>query len=184
LNLEGRIITEQDRSIYALLRKDRLLELIRQFVVFDNGEKKIARYQQYFAVKKTLSRVKEYDENDIRRGGVIWHTQGSGKSLTMVMLAKALALDKEIINPRIVLVTDRIDLDDQIYNTFQSCDMLPEQAKTGEHLINLLEKEKRSIITTVIDKFDTAVNKRSYQNDSKNIFVLVDESHRSQYGRS
>ncbi|MDT3740737.1 MAG: HsdR family type I site-specific deoxyribonuclease [Candidatus Kapabacteria bacterium] len=184
LQIEGRIITEQDKSIFALLRKDRLLELSRQFIVFDNGEKKIARYQQYFAVKKTLSRVKEYDEKDVRRGGVIWHTQGSGKSLTMVMLAKALALDKEIINPRIVLVTDRIDLDDQIYHTFESCDMLPEQAKTGEHLINLLEKDKRAIITTVIDKFDTAINKRSYQNNSKNIFVLVDESHRSQYGRS
>ncbi len=184
LEFDGRAITEQDKTIYALLRKDRLLELSRQFIVFDNGEKKVARYQQYFAVKKTLSRVKEYDEKDKRRGGVIWHTQGSGKSLTMVMLAKALALDKEIQNPRIVLVTDRIDLDDQIYHTFDSCDMQPEQAKTGEHLISLIEKDKRAIVTTVIDKFDAAINKRSFKNNSKNIFVLVDESHRSQYGRS
>ncbi len=184
LEYDGRAITEQDRTIYALLKKERLLELSRQFIVFDNGEKKVASYQQYFAVKKTISRVKEFDEKGTRRGGVIWHTQGSGKSLTMVMLAKALALDKEIQNPRIVLVTDRIDLDDQIYHTFESCDMQPEQAKTGEHLISLIEKDKRAIVTTVIDKFDAAINKRSFKNDSKNIFVLVDESHRSQYGRS
>jgi len=184
LEYSGRTITEQDKTIYAILRKDRLLELARQFIVFDNGEKKVARYQQYFAVKKTMSRVKEFDEKGTRRGGVIWHTQGSGKSLTMVMLAKALALDKQILNPRIILVTDRVDLDDQIYHTFESCDMLPEQAKTGEHLIGLIEKDKRAIVTTVIDKFEAAINKRSFKNDSKNIFVLVDESHRSQYGRS
>lgn len=184
LENSGRMITEQDLTIYAILRKDRLLEISRQFIVFDNGEKKVARYQQYFAIKKTIERVKTLDEKDNRRGGVIWHTQGSGKSLTMVMLAKALALDKEIANPRIVLVTDRVDLDDQIYGTFKSCGLEPVQAKSGEKLIGLIEKDQKAIITTVIDKFDAAINKRNFKNDSKNIFVLVDESHRSQYGQS
>ncbi len=184
LDSAGRCVTEQDKTICALLSKSRLIELSRQFIVFDNGEKKIARYQQYFSVKKTLIRVKEIDEKGCRRGGVIWHTQGSGKSLTMVMLAKALALDKEIINPRIVLVTDRVDLDTQICNTFNACDMQAVKAKTGENLINLIAQESRSIITTVIDKFDAAGKKRGYKNTSKNVFVLVDESHRSQYGQS
>ena len=83
-----RTITEQDKGIYSLLRPERLLDLIRNFIVYDNGVKKITRYQQYFAIKKTLARIHETDENGKRRGGLIWHTQGSGKSLTMVMLVK------------------------------------------------------------------------------------------------
>lgn len=178
---EGRMVTNQDRAIYSLLKPDRLLELSRQFVIYDCGEKKIARHQQYFAVKNTIERVSQYQEGK-RKGGVIWHTQGSGKSITMVMLAKALALCPSIPNPRIVIVTDRIDLDQQICDTFKHCGMEPEKAKTGAHLMEILDKNKKSIITSVLDKFQAGLNKRSVEVISENIFVLVDESHRSQYG--
>ena len=176
--------TAQDRAIYGLCRPERLLELIYQFIVFDAGEKKIARYQQYFCIKRTMARLKERDpETGGRRGGVIWHTQGSGKSLTMVMLAKAIALDPAIRNPRIMLVTDRVDLDDQIYGTFRACGMEPVKAESGAHLTELLAGDKTSIITTIIDKFETVAGKRNYRNTDENIFVLVDESHRSHHGR-
>lgn len=179
--LAARQPTEQDKAIYCLLRPERLLEFSRQFVIYDCGEKKIARHQQYFAVKNTIQRVCQYQE-DKRKGGVIWHTQGSGKSITMVMLAKALALSPAISNPRVVIVTDRIDLDEQIWNTFKHCGMEPEKARTGTHLMEILDRNKKSIITTVLDKFQAGLNKRSLEVTSENIFVLVDESHRSQYG--
>jgi len=181
---KGRLVTEQDRILYSLCRPERLLELSYQFIVYDAGEKKIARYKQYYAVKKSIDKIKNLDSTGKRKGGVVWHTQGSGKSITMVMLAKALALDDEISNPRVVLVTDRIDLDDQIYDTFRFCGMDPVQAKTGENLLTLLEIEKTSIITTVLDKFEAGLNKRAVRVATPNIFVLVDESHRSQYGSS
>ncbi|NIV95384.1 HsdR family type I site-specific deoxyribonuclease, partial [candidate division KSB1 bacterium] len=179
---EGRLPTEQDRMFYALCRRDRLMELTYQFIVYEAGDKKIARYNQYFAVKKIVERVHEFSHDGKRKGGVIWHTQGSGKSLTMVFLAKAIALDKKIENPRVVLVTDRVDLDQQIWKTFHHCGKEPNQARTGEHLIELLRDENAEIITTVIDKFDAIKNKVVEPIPSKNIFVLVDESHRSQYG--
>lgn len=184
LELTGRAVTEQDRAIYCLLRPERLIELTRQFIVFDAGQKKIARYQQYFAVKKTLERIRRVGADGRRSGGVIWHTQGSGKSLTMVMMAKAIALEESVADPRIVLVTDRVDLDDQIWATFHSCGKEPVKATTGRHLLELLTRRKAAIITTVIDKFETAVKASSYQNDSNDIFALVDESHRSQYGET
>lgn len=184
LEIEGRLVTEQDKTLYSLCCPERLIELTHQFIVFDNNEKKIARYQQYYAIKKTLEKVKAIGADGKRTGGVIWHTQGSGKSLTMVMMAKALALESSITDPRIVLVTDRVDLDDQIWGTFQSCGLEPEKAKTGKHLLDLLARNKASIITTVIDKFETAVKAQGYQNPSPNIFVLVDEGHRSQYGEA
>lgn len=184
LEMEERLVTEQDKTIYCLCRPERLIELIHQFIVFDAGEKKIARYQQYFAVKKTLSKVSRIGSDGRRTGGVIWHTQGSGKSLTMVMLAKAIALEENITDPRIVLVTDRVDLDDQIWGTFLSCGKEPVKARTGRHLFELLSVNKTTIITTVIDKFETLVKAQSPQNLSSNIFVLVDESHRSQYGEA
>jgi type I restriction enzyme, R subunit len=96
---DGREVTEQDRVLFALCRPDRLLDIARRFILFDLGIKKVARYQQFFAVKNILAKVKQRDPEGRRQGGVIWHTQGSGKSLTMVMLARALALDTEIVNP-------------------------------------------------------------------------------------
>ena len=116
-----RLPSPQDKAIHSLLRPERLLELIYQYIVFDNKEKKIARYQQYFAVKATLKRVTHHRGDEVRPSGFIWHTTGSGKSLTMVMLAKALVLEPSIPNAKIVLVTDRVDLDDQIYKTFHAC---------------------------------------------------------------
>jgi type I restriction enzyme, R subunit len=184
MEMEGRAVTEQDLAIYSLLRPERLIDLAREFIVFDAGQKKIARYQQYFAIKKTLERIKRAGADGRRAGGVIWHTQGSGKSLTMVMMAKAIALEESVADPRIVLVTDRIDLDDQIWSTFHSCGKEPVKATTGRHLLELLSERKAAVITTVIDKFETAVKASGYQNDSNNIFALVDESHRSQYGET
>jgi type I restriction enzyme R subunit len=128
----SRSISPQDWAIYNLLRKDRLLELVYQYIVYDNKVKKICRYQQYYAIKATIARVTKQRGDSQRQGGVIWHTTGSGKSLTMVMLAKALALEESIENPKIILVTDRVDLDDQIYGTFKACGKHAEQAESGE----------------------------------------------------
>ncbi len=182
-----REVTGQDRLLHALCRPERLIELARQFTLFDEGGtvRKIARYQQYFAIRKTMERIRVKDAEGRRRGGVIWHTQGSGKSLTMVMLAKALALEPSIPNPRIVLVTDRIDLDEQITKTFHQCGKEPQQAKTGRHLMELLEDDRVSVITTVLDKFGAAAKANdSFRNLNADLFVLVDESHRSQYGEA
>lgn len=177
-----REITPQDRAVYALCRPERLLEFMFCFVLFDAGEKKIARYQQYFCVHKMLERLRSLDAEGRRQGGVVWHTQGSGKSLTMVMLAKAIALEPGIEDHKIVLVTDRVDLDDQIYTTFHHCGHELVQATTGKHLIDLIEGHKSAIITTIIDKFEAALRKKEVQNPDRNIFVLVDEGHRTQYG--
>lgn len=177
-----RQVTAQDRTLYALCRRERLLTLVFRFVLFDAGEKKVARYQQYFCVNKILDRVRRTQRNGTRKGGVVWHTQGSGKSLTMVMLAESLALDRAIDDYKIILVTDRVDLDDQIYKTFHHCGTQPVQAKTGKHLAELLRDNKARIITTVIDKFELALGKAGVRDENPDIFVLVDESHRGQYG--
>jgi len=176
-----RLPTEQDRTLWALLRPVRLLELVYGYVVFDAGVRKIARYQQYFAVQRTVEQVTPLHEGR-RRGGVIWHTTGSGKSLTMVMLAKALALHPAIINPRVIIVTDRIDLDDQIWRTFEACAKSAEKASTGEHLVRLITEGKASVITAIINKFQTVKGKYGVSDSNPNIFVLVDESHRTNYG--
>ena len=185
--LQEQQASEQDAFLWSLCRPERLIELARQFILYDEGGavKKVARYQQYFAVKRTLDRVQQRDPEGRRKGGVIWHTQGSGKSLTMVFLGKALALEPHIENPRIVLVTDRIDLDEQIWKTFHQCGKDPQQAKTGKHLIELLQGDSANVITTVIDKFQTAAKASSkFRIGDDNIFVLVDESHRSNYGEA
>lgn len=182
LERSGREPTTQDRVLFALCWPTRLLELARRFVLYDGGEKKIARYQQYFCVKRTMDRIARAEPDGTRPGGVVWHTQGSGKSLTMVMLATAIAEDIPAANKKLVLVTDRVDLDDQIWNTFRRCGLEPERARTGKHLVELLESEKYPVITTVIDKFETAVSTRGLRLESPDIFVLVDESHRGQYG--
>jgi len=112
--------TVQDKYLYCICRHERLLDFIFNFIVFETGIKKIARYPQFFGLKKAMERVKTFNGGK-RNGGVIWHTQGSGKSLTMVMLAQAIALEPTIRNPKIVLVTDRVDLDTQITATFKKC---------------------------------------------------------------
>lgn len=185
LAADAREVTCQDRLLFSLCLPERLIEIARQFIVYDEGGavKKVARYQQYFTVRETLERVRQRDPEGRRKGGVVWHTQGSGKSLTMVMLGKALALAEDIPNPRIVLVTDRVDLDEQIWKTFHQCGKDPVQARTGKHLNELLMDDRVPVITTVLDKFGAASRGTTdFQNKDDNIFVLVDESHRSQYG--
>ncbi len=176
-----RAVTEQDRAIHSLCRPERLLDLVRRFTVFDGGIRKIARHQQFFAVQRAMERVKHIGPDGKRRGGVVWHTQGSGKSLTMVMLGRALALDKEIVNPRIIIVTDRTDLDHQIKDTFKSCELEPVGARSGSHLLSLIQA-RTPLITTIVNKFDTALKYSSRPDDDPNLFVLVDESHRSHTG--
>lgn len=171
----------QDEYLYSLCRPERLLDLVHNFILFDAGEKKIARYQQYAVLKKTMQRIRSI-EGGKRRGGVIWHTQGSGKSLTMVLLAQAIALEKSILNPKIILVTDRTDLDDQIKETFKKCGKYVEQATTGQRLVELLQSKSDAVITTVINKFEAAVKKLRQPLSSHDIFVLIDEGHRTQYG--
>jgi type I restriction enzyme R subunit len=181
LSKQSREITAQDRALYSLCRPERLLDLTYSFVVFDAGEKKVARYQQYFTVHNVLDRIRQRDEDGRRLGGVVWHTQGSGKSLTMVMLAKAIAR-LNLADYKIVLVTDRVDLDDQIYRTFTHCDMEPYQARSGKDLAKRLEGPKSRVITTVIDKFENALLKGNLRTENDNVFVMVDESHRGQFG--
>lgn len=177
-----RSITQQDKLLYGLCQPGRLIDIIRNFIVYDDGEKKIARYQQYFAVNDTIKRILKFDDTGKRKGGVIWHTQGSGKSLTMVMLAQMIASQESIKNPKILLVTDRIDLDDQISGTFKKCQKEVRQATTGAHLARLIDDNDDAIITTIINKFEAAVKQSKRPYTSADIFVLLDEGHRTQYG--
>jgi type I restriction enzyme, R subunit len=178
----SRLVTEQDNALYSLCRPERLLELAWKFTLFDGGIKKIARYQQYFVVKSTLNRIKQFNSDGSRKGGVIWHTQGSGKSLTMVMLARSLALGVDILDPRIVLVTDRDDLDKQLGNTFAACGLEAIRATSGRNLLELISEKRSAIITTLIHKFDKAYSYKKYRDESPDIFILVDEGHRTQFG--
>lgn len=184
-HIQNRTITAQDRSIISLLSINRLFELIRHYTLYDNGIKKIARYQQFFGIEKAMKRIKKDDDSDTR-SGVIWHTQGSGKSLTMVMLVKKIIAEtqksnSEIKNPRFVLVNDRINLDKQLRDNFANTQMSPTRAKTGKGLINLLKDEGETVITTVIHKFENAAKQKIKVND-ENIFILIDECHRTQSG--
>ncbi|WP_300385212.1 HsdR family type I site-specific deoxyribonuclease, partial [Clostridium sp.] len=180
--VKGRLATELDRTIVSLLNIDRVLEIIREYTLFDNNVKKIARYQQYFGIKRTLERIDTFDNTGKRNGGLIWHTQGSGKSLTMVMLARALR--RRITNAKIIIVTDRKELDSQIKRTFTQSGFKNDiiQAQTGSHLNSQLLSKESKIITTIINKFDKVFNVGS-KIDDPNIFVLVDESHRTQNGQ-
>jgi type I restriction enzyme R subunit len=182
IDSEDRLPTEQDKALYSLCRPERLIDLVYKYIVFDGPDKKIARYQQYFAVQDTLQQVTQFTTEERRKGGVIWHTTGSGKSLTMVMLSKALALNESIKNSRIIIVTDRISLDKQIYGTFSNCGKKVKKAKSGADLIELLQDKGNEIITTILDKFRSAAKKTTFKETSENVFVLIDESHRSQYG--
>ncbi len=183
-----RLPSPQDRLLYCLFRPERLLEFTYRYLLFDRDKetgksiKKVARYQQYFAIGETLARVLKAKGDQQRPGGVIWHTTGSGKSLTMVMLAKALSLEPAVKNPKVVIVTDRVDLDRQIWKTFLACRKSVERATSGRHLVQLVSQGKAEIITTIIDKFESAATDHKLRDEGNNVFVLVDESHRSQYG--
>lgn len=176
-----RMSTEQDRNIVSLFSSERVFELIRYFILFDANVKKVCRYQQFFAVREIMKTIAESDEHGNRRSGVIWHTQGSGKSLTMVMLAKTILMELKDCHPRVVIVTDRKELDAQIAATFAHTRLTPARATSGRHLVELVNSARADVITSIINKFNT-VERQEVKNPSRDIFVLVDESHRSNYG--
>lgn len=180
--ITDRMATEQDKNIISLFTPNRTMEIIRFFVLYDANVKKICRYQQYFAIREIISTINERTEDGHRQSGVIWHTQGSGKSLTMVMLAKYILMELSACNPKVVIVTDRKELDRQIAATFSHTRLNPARATSGRHLVELIGSGKADIVTTIINKFDTA-ERLDTKNMSSDIFVLVDESHRSNYGQ-
>ncbi|MGG0591519.1 type I restriction endonuclease subunit R [Priestia megaterium] len=180
--------TPQDILTVGMLTTENLLDLIRNFIVYEPVDghtvKKLARYQQFRAVNKAINRIL-YSEDKTQRGGVVWHTQGSGKSLTMVYLAVKLRRITELKNPTIVVVTDRKDLDDQITNTFRRCGFPnPQQAESVAQVRQLLQQDTGSTVMTLVQKFQEDSEKKEFKNLSieENIFVMIDESHRSQYG--
>lgn len=179
---EGREVTEQDRLLFALCRPWRLLEMARAFTLFEGGARKVARYQQYFCVKDGIERLRTVRPDGSRAGGVVWHTQGSGKSLTMVMLANAIMEEFRARDPRVVLVTDRVDLDDQLYDTFRGSGVDLEQADSGTDLRRLLLHRRSRIVTTLVHKFVRALKAREPLSEDPDVFVLVDEGHRTHTG--
>lgn len=179
-------IKEQDRALVSLLHPERLLDIIQNFIIYDNNVKKVARYKQYFAVKKCMDRIMLRDDAGTRNG-VVWHTQGSGKTITMIMLTKMLLKesikkDSTIKRPRFIMVTDRVNLDKQIRDNFINAQMSPNRAKTGKGLVELLKKDEITVITSIVNKFEAAI-KSDYCNENDNIFVFIDEGHRTQYGK-
>ena len=206
---ENSTVAERSRSneleilTDGLLNKQTLLDLIRHFTVFEKTRsedlntgivsittiKKIAAYHQYYAVNKAVeSIVKASSQTGDRKGGVIWHTQGSGKSLSMVFLAGKLVLNQSLNNPTVVMLTDRNDLDDQLFDTFAGCQQLlrqdPQQADNRDRVRQLLNTNSGGIIFTTVQKFSPADGESIYPqiSDRANIIVLADEAHRSQYG--
>ena len=183
----GRTPTGQDILLAGLLAPANLLDLVRNFVMFETIDgrrvKKLARYQQFVAVGKAVERIR-FALNPQRRGGVIHHTQGSGKSLTMVFLATKLRRLPEAENPTLVIVTDRTDLDDQITSQFKRSGFPnPTQAESGEALRRALSGGAGPTVLTTVHKFHSAVPKRSALiSSARNVFVMVDEAHRTQYG--
>jgi len=174
--------SEQSFGIYNLLRPVRLLELIRGYVFYDGGRKKVARYQQYFAIKKTMDRIGNAKTPN-ERNGLIWHTQGSGKSLTMVLLVRELT--EKFGNPRIIIVTDRRDLDKQISDTFAACNIkknVKRMASAADLLKNIKSKSV-DVLTTLVQKFDNVKDKKFVDTD-ENVFILIDEAHRTQGGEA
>ncbi len=178
--------TPQDILIYNLFEKRKFLDIVKYFVIFEVIEgktiKKLPRYQQLRAVNKIVDRLK--NEN---RGGVVWHTQGSGKSITMIYLATKLrASTSSFDNPTILVLTDRTDLDNQIRSTFNRVGFSNvNQANSISHLKTLLKDSYGKTLTSTIQKFqERAEEKKEVEvlSEKENIFVLIDEAHRSQYG--
>ncbi len=184
-------VTDQDRLIISLLRPERLLEMTRLFTLFDKKAGKIvARYQQVFGIKALVERINTFDATGSREGGVIWHTTGSGKSFTMVFLSKALVWLEELSQVRVIIVTDRVDLEDQLSRTFASGGVLTDRDKkdamatSGKRLAEQIGQGNERVIFSIINKFGSAINQKECFNDSPNIIVLVDEGHRSQNGEN
>lgn len=188
-------IPQLEVLLRGVFNKAFFLDLIRNFILFQRDGKDtykiLAGYHQFHAVNKALSStIKATQKTGDQRAGVVWHTQGSGKSLSMVFYAGKLIAASELYNPTIVVITDRNDLDDQLYTTFtNSKDILrqsPEQATNRSELRRLLNRESGGVIFTTIHKFSPADDNDSMQilTDRHNVVVIADEAHRSQYGFS
>ncbi|KWW43870.1 DEAD/DEAH box helicase [Vibrio cholerae] len=185
-------VTGQDQLLISLLSPARLLEMTRYFTLFDKKAGKIvARYQQVFGIKRLIERINTRSSTGGREGGVIWHTTGSGKSFTMVFLSKALILHESLKQCRIVVVTDRVDLETQLSKTFASGgelagkkDKEAAMATSGKRLAEQIGKGTERIIFSLIQKFNTATKMPECVNNSSDIIVLIDEGHRSQGGEN
>lgn len=182
--------TGQAQLIVGLLRPAMVLEVLRDFVLYEPQKgrlvKKLPRYQQYRAVRKALARIRSGGRPE-QRGGVIWHTQGSGKSLTAFWLATKLRRDPAFGNATILVVTDRRQLNRQIRDTFDRCGFpAPEMAESGKHLARLLTSGRGRTVMTTIQKFEDAVPEEERTtttlDPSDEVVVMVDEAHRTQYG--
>ncbi|MFN7504055.1 MAG: type I restriction endonuclease subunit R, partial [Limnobacter sp.] len=185
-------VTGQDQLLISLLSPARLLEMTRYFTLFDKKAGKIvARYQQVFGIKRLIERINTRNHTGGREGGVIWHTTGSGKSFTMVFLSKALILHESLKQCRIVVVTDRVDLETQLSKTFASGgelagkkDKEAAMATSGKRLAEQIGKGTERIVFSLIQKFNTATKMPECVNHSADIVVLIDEGHRSQGGEN
>ena len=184
----GTIANPLDRALVHLCSKARLLEIVHDFLVYDAGTKKVCRPNQYFGVKAAQARVRE------RRGGIIWHTQGSGKSLVMVWLAKWIR--EHVADPRVLIITDRTELDEQIEKIFLGVDEEIARTKSGRDLIAHLNSPKPWLICSLIHKFgaheegdidryieDVRRNLPTGFAPKGELFVYVDECHRTQSGK-
>ncbi len=185
-------VTGQDQLLISLLSPTRLLDMTRYFTLFDKKAGKIvARYQQVFGIKRLIEHINTRSSTGGREGGVIWHTTGSGKSFTMVFLSKALILHQSLKQCRIVVVTDRVDLETQLSKTFASGgelagkkDKEAAMATSGKRLAEQIGKGTERIIFSLIQKFNTATKMPECVNHSSDIIVLIDEGHRSQGGEN
>lgn len=183
---------ELETLINGIFPPQRLLDLLRYFIIFEiDGDtiiKKMAGYHQYHAVNKAIeATVKATAAEGDRKVGVVWHTQGSGKSLTMAFYAGKIVQHPALSNPTLIVLTDRNDLDDQLFNTFSNCaDLLrqtPVQAESRQHLKGLLQVASGGIVFTTIQKFSAEPGEEYPQlSDRRNIVFIADEAHRSQYG--
>jgi type I restriction enzyme R subunit len=188
--------TDQDRLLVSLLTPVRLLEFLRGYVLFDRKVGKIvARYQQFFGIRALLARISLLRPDGGREGGVVWHTTGSGKSFTMVFLTKALLLVDALKECRVVVVTDRIDLESQLSRNFMTGgafgssiatqkDGEKSRSLSGRDLAKRIGSGTERISFTLVHKFNTASKLPECRNDSPNLIVLVDEGHRSHGGET
>jgi len=194
------LVSQLETLIKGMLNKETLLDILRHFIVFDKSKKedketgivsiqttkKLAYYHQYYAVNKAVENaIVAASEGGDRKGGVIWHTQGSGKSLSMVFFTGKIVLTLD--NPTILAITDRNDLDDQLFDTFAASKQLlrqdPVQADSRDHLKDLLNVASGGVVFTTIQKFQPEEgNEYPKLSDRRNIIVIVDEAHRTQYG--
>jgi type I restriction enzyme R subunit len=185
-------LAELEVLIRGLLTPDRFLQYLRQFTVFEDEAtgiaKKLAGYHQFHAVNRAVEATLAASRPDgDKRAGVVWHTQGSGKSLTMAFFAGRLVLEPALENPTVVVITDRNDLDDQLFGTFARCAELlrqdPVQAEGGTHLKRLLSVAAGGVVFTTIQKFlpDEVGGRFPLLTNRRNVVVIADEAHRSQY---